>query len=126
MLGSLSITTTKGLFMTNSALELMPQTVIDSMPRLYKTDSQGKKAMVLCHLFGPIGDFYLTEVNEEGSEAFGYTKLTAHPDGAELGYIPLTSLKECVGKFKSNPLVNLKYMIERDLHWSPVPLAEVM
>ena len=27
---------------------------------------------------------------------------------------------------KNNPIVNLKYMIERDLHWSPKPLKEVM
>ena len=110
--------------MTTDALDLMPAELISEMPRLYDQDGKGKDAIVHAHLFGPVGDFYLTEVDAEGEVGFGYTMLSAHPDGAELGYIHLSELQGVVSTFKQTK--DLRYLIERDLHWTPCPLKEVM
>ena len=102
----------------------MPKGLINSIPRLYEQDGLGKKAIVHVHIFGPVGDFYITEVDEEGETAFGYIKLSGHPDGAELGYINIDELKDAVNTFIENK--NIKFLLERDLHWKPTTLEEVM
>ncbi len=108
----------------NNALDLLPKGLINSIPRLYAQDGLGRQAIVHAHLFGPVGDFYITEVDEEGETAFGFIKLSAHPDGAELGYINIEELRGIVQTFIETK--NIKYLLERDLHWTPVTLAEVM
>ena len=102
----------------------MPKGLINTIPRLYEQDGLGKQAIVHAHIFGPVGDFYITEVDEEGETAFGYIKLSAHPDGAELGYINIEELKDAVKTFIKNK--NIKFLLERDLHWTPTTLEEVM
>ncbi len=116
--------------MTNSkkiseSLCLMPESLVKKMPRIYEQDGKGDAGIVYAHLFGPVGDFWLTEVTEDGTEAFGYTKLAAHPDGAELGYLSITELQQLVDtEFigKRNP----RFLIERDMHWTERTLGEVM
>ena len=100
----------------------MPKGLINTIPRLYEQDGLGKQAIVHVHIFGPVGDFYITEVDEEGDTAFGYTKLSSYPDG-ELGYINIEELKDVVKTFIETK--NIKYLLERDLHWKPTTLAEI-
>ena len=111
---------------TQESFQLMPLELIQEMPRLYEQDGKGDQATVHAHLFGPIGDFYLTEVNKEGTEAFGWSRLSGMPDCAELGYISITELKDLLSKYTSRPsILTIKYMVERDLYWSKCTIEDV-
>lgn len=118
--------TTMETIETQESFKLMPLELIQEMPRLYEQDGKGDQATVHAHLFGPIGDFYLTEVNKEGTEAFGWSRLSGMPDMAELGYISITELKDLLSKYTSRPsLLTVKYMVERDLYWSKCTIEDV-
>ncbi len=107
------------------SLNLMPPEVINSTPRLYaQSELSANEAIVHVHLFGPVGDFWLTEVAADGTEAFGYIRLSSQPENAELGYISITELQELVDEnFIAKK--DLRFMIERDLHWNKCTLADV-
>lgn len=111
---------------TSDSLTLLPATAIASLPRLYAQDGLGMNATVHLHLFGAAGDWWITEVSEDGTEAFGYTRLAAMPDCAELGYIAIPELQAVVDRFKADPGRNLHCLIERDLHWTPCTLADAI
>ena len=111
---------------TQESFKLMPPELVQEMPRLYKQDGKGEQAIVHAHLFGPLGDFYLTEVNEEGTEAFGWSRLSGMADCAELGYISLIELNDLLKKYTSRPsLLTVKYMIERDLYFTKDTLENI-
>ena len=106
-------------------LVLMPSDLVEKMPRLYTQDGKGKDAIVYAHLFGPGGDWWLTEVNEDGTEAFGFVRLAAMPDCAELGYISIAELQELVdSEFIAKK--NIRFLIEREQNWEPCTLGDVM
>ena len=108
----------------SDSLFLIRQEERDLLPALYSQDGKGTNAIIQVHLFGPIGDFYLTEIDEVGELAFGYSKLSSCPEGAELGYISIKELQEITNVFVKTK--NIRYMIERDCYWTPCPLKEVM
>lgn len=111
---------------TQESFKLMPPKLVQEMPRLYEQDGKGEQATVHVHLFGPLGDFYLTEVNEEGTEAFGWSRLSGMADCAELGYISLIELNDLLKKYTSRPsLLTVKYMIERDLYFTKDTLENI-
>jgi len=109
-----------------ASFNLMPNELIEEMPRLYKQDGKGEQATVHAHLFGPLGDFYLTEVNQAGTEAFGWSRLSGMVDSAELGYISITELQDMLTKYTRRPsLLTVKYMIERDLYFTKDTLENI-
>ena len=109
-----------------ASFNLMPNELIEEMPRLYKQDGKGEQATVHAHLFGPLGDFYLTEVNQAGTEAFGWSRLSGMADCAELGYISITELQDMLTKYTRRPsLLTVKYMIERDLYFTKDTLENI-
>jgi hypothetical protein len=107
------------------SLTLLPQSLIPAIPRLYAQDGLGDDAIVHLHLFGAVGDWWITEVSDDGTEAFGYTRLASMPDCAELGYTSLIELQSIVDRFRSDPGANLHCLIERDLHWTPRTLGQI-
>ena len=111
---------------TQESFKLMPPELVQEMPRLYEQDGKYDQATVHAHLFGPIGDFYLTEVNEEGTEAFGWSRLTGMPEMAELGYISINELRDLLKKYTDRPsLITVKYMVERDLYFTKDTLENI-
>lgn len=83
---------------------------IKTMPKTYKTDGQGLKAVAVLHYFTPAFDYYITEKDRDGDgtrQAFGLA--CAHE--RELGYISIRQLVESGA--------------ELDLHWIPRTLAEI-
>jgi hypothetical protein len=85
---------------------------IETMPKTYETDGQGKYALVQLHYFQAGMDFHVTEKDTAGDDdqqqAFGLSDLGF---GAELGYINIQELVE--------------NGIELDLYWSLKKLGEV-
>lgn len=85
--------------------------IIDNMPVTYEQDGKGRAAIAYLHYFTNSADFYITEKDMDGDiyQATGYASINGNP--LELGYI---SIKELVDNG-----------VELDLHWSPVPIAQV-
>src|SRR5690348_12149490 len=92
---------------------LPPQDILRKIPGLYATDGQefGDK-IVYIHYFSAAADFWITELDQDSYEGFGYVRYAQFPEGAEWGYIDLTDLEA----------VNVRgglVIVERELHWEP-------
>ena len=94
---------------------------LDDSPRLYETENIPKNEKVVhAHYFLGNSDWYILEVSTQ-LEAFCYAILGGHEEGQELVYqslIELETIKVSTGNF---PM-----FVERDLHWTPKPLGEVL
>jgi hypothetical protein len=85
-------------------------TTVDTMPKTYETDGQGKEAVAHLHYFTSGWDWYITEKDKEDEQhqAFGWVTT---PHGNELGYISIVELMS-VGA-------------ELDLYFTPAKLKDL-
>lgn len=84
--------------------------VIEKAPALYETDGEGEEVKPVLHYFWGNVDIYITEIDRENQEHFGYTSLGL--GYFEAGYIDLCYI------FESIPLLNL------DFYFTPKTIAE--
>lgn len=80
--------------------------LVNTMPRTYQTDGQGKAAVAYLHYFHAAGwDWYITErdMEVEQHQAFGWA--SPPDDHAEAGYISIEEL--------------MQNGAELDLYWEP-------
>lgn len=95
---------------------LPPQADRKRVPALGSTDGQGMDATVHLHYFVGSADWYITEMDWDTLEGFGWAELI--PGGGELGYISLADLE---------PLsVRRVFVVERDMNWVPESLGNVL
>lgn len=99
-------------------MKLATKEVIKNTPRIGAT-AESNDCMVTAKFFYPAGaaTWYITEIDEAGEEAFGFTTL-GDPQNAELGYISIPELQAFRGRFGLG--------IERDRSFRPRALSEVM
>jgi hypothetical protein len=87
------------------------------IPALYATQGQPAAEKVLhAHYFVTGCDWWIAEYDPNTGPAFGYACL-GDPNLAEWGYVDLTELEAVA---VHDGLV----VVERDLHWVPVPARE--
>ncbi len=100
--------------------QLIPQSLENSIPRLYSTDGQGSQVIVRAKFFTPSSSWtwYVTEYDPDSHICFGWVIDSAAPECAELGEFSLDELDQVRGPFG--------LPVERDLYFKPVPLAVVM
>ena len=72
-----------------------------------------------------MGDWWITELSQDGSKGFGYTRLNSMPECAELGYIWVKEIQDSVDELFIRQH-KLKALVERDLHWTPITLGEIL
>lgn len=84
--------------------------IINNAPALYETDGLGEAIKPVLHYFWGSVDIFVTEIDKETNEHFGYTSL-GH-GYLESGYINLEYI------FKEIPLLNL------DFNFSPKTILE--
>jgi hypothetical protein len=81
-----------------------------------------EEKIIWAHYFSAGGDWYVAELGEPGddasTEAFGYMKLAAFPDGAEWGYFGLEGLEQVKAM---GGLV----IVERDCWWKPCRFSDI-
>jgi hypothetical protein len=90
-------------------------------PALYSQESKSAdEVMVVAKFFDPTGaaTWYMTEYDPESRIGFGWVTLGFGPGCDELGQFSITELESL--------RVGFGLKIERDLHWSPVPLSKIM
>lgn len=96
---------------------------IETMPKTYETDGQGREAIAHLHYFYGGCDWYITERDvgdglgdgsaiREQLQAFGFANLGDPQRSAELGYISIEELKDAG--------------VELDLYWQPQPIGLIM
>lgn len=84
--------------------------VINNAPALYETDGHGEEVKPVLHYFWGSVDIFVTEIDKENNEHFGYTSI-GH-GYLEAGYINLEYI------FKELPLLNL------DFNFTPKTILE--
>lgn len=94
--------------------ELLPQSLLDTLPGLYATDGQWFDAIARVKIFHPLSDWYwyLTEYD---SEEIFYGLVFGHT--IELGYISRSEIE--LGEVRGLPF-------ERDLSFKPQTLREIV
>ncbi|WP_020402799.1 zincin-like metallopeptidase domain-containing protein [Gracilimonas tropica] len=108
----------QGFKALKSALEKVSKQY-QEVPELYAQDGKGKDATIYLHAFNGASDWYITELDKETKEAFGFTVLDQDWPNAELGYM---SLDELFGQEDYKPGKSP----ELDLYWDTKTINEVI
>ena len=98
----------EGSYFQNVTKQL--NSIIANAPALYETDGQGDSVKPVLHYFFGNIDIYVTEIDKNSREYFGYTSI-GH-GSLEAGYIDLEYI------FKAIPLINL------DFNFEPLKISE--
>ena len=89
--------------------------------------------LIYCHLYGVVGDWYLSEISEDREMAFGFRIINSEsvwemdswlPNSCEWGNISIKTLQELVNeKFLKEK--DIRFLITRDLFWEPIKFSEI-
>ena len=111
--------------------------VPESTAKLMKLISGKKKGsiddLIYCHLYGVVGDWYLSEISEDRESAFGFQIINSEPvwemdnwltNSSKWGEISIKLLQELVNeKFLKEK--DIRFLITRDLFWEPVKFSTI-
>ena len=114
-------------------LDLVPE----SLAKLMKTKSGESKGsiedLIYCHLYGVVGDWYLSEISEDRETAFGFQIINSEPvwemdnwltNSCEWRDISIKTLQELVNeKFLKEK--DIRFLITRDLFWEPIRFSAI-
>ena len=98
------------------------------------SDSKGSiDDLISCHLYGVIGDWYLSEISEDRATAFGFQIINYEPvwemdnwftNSCEWRDISIKNLQGFVNeKFLKEK--DIRFLITRDLFWEPIKFSEI-
>ena len=89
--------------------------------------------LIYCHLYGVVGDWYLSEISEDREKAFGFQIINSEPvwemdnwltNSSKWGEISIKVLQELVNeKFLKEK--DIRFLITRDLFWEPIKFSEI-
>ena len=111
--------------------------VPESTAKLMKSISDETKAslddLIYCHLYGVVGDWYLSEISEDREIAFGFQIINSEPvwemdnwliNSSKWGEIPIKKLQDLVNeKFLKEK--DIRFLITRDLFWEATKFSEI-
>lgn len=100
-------------------MKLLTEAVKKKLPALYAMENESDPQVVV-KFFNPCGaaTWYITEGSPEGDDFVFFGLCDLGMGFPELGYVSLSELESVKLPFGLG--------IERDLHWTPVPLSRVM
>ena len=131
----------KGLFTVHLILAEQNKNPLDLVPestaRLMKSISGRNKGsiddVIYCHLYGVVGDWYLSEISEDREIAFGFQIINSEAvwemdawltNCCKWGDISIKNLQELVNeKFLKEK--DIRFLITRDLFWEPTRFSEI-
>ena len=111
--------------------------VPESTAKLIKSISGKSKGsvddLIYCHLYGVVGDWYLSEISEDREKAFGFQIINSEPvwemdnwfnNSSKWGEIPIKAMQKLVNeKFLKEK--DIRFLITRDLDWEPIKFSEI-
>ena len=89
---------------------------LNEIPPIYAQDGKGKNAIAYLHYFNSSSDRYITELDKDNLEGFGFTILNGDTQNAEFGYIPLTQFTQQKASY---------WDLNLDLNFNPTTLNQV-
>ena len=114
-------------------LNLVPESTAKSMKSISGQTQGSIDDLIYCHLYGVVGDWYLSEISENRSKAFGFQIINSEPvwemdkwltNSCEWGEISIKELQELVNeKFLKEK--DIRFLITRDLSWKPIKFSEI-
>ena len=114
-------------------LVLVPESTAKLMKSISCNSKGSADDLIYCHLYGVVGDWYLSEISEDREKAFGFQIINSEPvwemdnwltNSSKWGEIPIKALQELVNeKFLKEK--DIRFLITRDLFWEPIKFAEI-
>ena len=111
--------------------------VPESTAKLIKSISGKSKGsvddLIYCHLYGVVGDWYLSEISEDREKAFGFQIINSEPvwemdnwfnNSSKWGEIPIKAMQKLVNE-KFSKEKDVRFLITRDLDWEPIKFSEI-
>ena len=114
-------------------LDLVPASTAKLMRSISGKSKGSIDDLIHCHLYGVVGDWYLSEISEDRETAFGFQIINSEPvwemddwitNACEWGEISIKHLQELVNeKFLKEK--DIRFLITRDLFWKPIKFSEI-
>ena len=114
-------------------LVLIPESTAKLMKSISGKSKGSFDDLIYCHLYGVVGDWYLSEISEDREKAFGFQIINSEPvwemdnwltNSSEWGEIPIKALQELVNeKFLKEK--DIRFLITRDLFWEPIKFSAI-
>ena len=114
-------------------LDLVPESTAKSMKSISGKTNGSVDDLIYCHLYGVVGDWYLSEISEDREMAFGFQIINSEPvwemdtwltNSCDWGEISIKNLQGLVNeKFLKEK--DIRFLIARDLFWKPVKFSEI-
>ncbi len=103
------------------------------MEDMEEENSESINDLIYCHLYGVVGDWYLSKISEDREKAFGFKMINSEPvwemddwltNCHEWGEVSIKNLQEIVNqKFLKEK--DIRFLITRDLFWEPIKFSEI-
>tara|TARA_Y100001968_G_scaffold95644_1_gene85839 strand:+ start:81 stop:461 length:381 start_codon:yes stop_codon:yes gene_type:complete len=111
----------------------MPEDIKKVLPKINDKDRNLNDPIIYAHLFGVIGDWYITEISEDSTTVFGFRKICSEKEWEMESYIEDAN---AWGAFSIEELQNLvnheflkekdiRFLIVRDLDWEPKNFSSI-
>ena len=114
-------------------LDLVPASTAKLMSSISGKRKGSIDDLIYCHLYGVVGDWYLSEISADREIAFGFQKINSEPvwemdnwipNSSEWGDISIKNLQVLVNeKFLKEK--DIRFLITRDLFWEPKKFSEI-
>ncbi len=114
-------------------LVLVPESTAKLMKSISGESIGSVDDLIYCHLYGIVGDWFLSEISEDREKAFGFQIINSEPawemdnwltNSSKWGEIPIKALQELVNeKFLKEK--DIRFLITRDLFWEPTRFSEI-
>lgn len=114
-------------------LVLLPESTAKLMKSISGKRKGSADDLIYCHLYGVVGDWYLSEISEDREKAFGFQIINSEPvwemdnwltNSSKWGEIPIKVLQELVNeKFLKEK--DIRFLITRDLFWEPIKFSAI-
>ena len=114
-------------------LVLIPESTAKLMKSISGKSKGSFDDLIYCHLYGVVGDWYLSEISEDREKAFGFQIINSEPvwemdnwltNSSEWGEISIKVLQELVNeKFLKEK--DIRFLITRDLFWEPIKFSAI-
>ncbi len=114
-------------------LILLPESTARIMKRMHERGERENDDLIYCHLYGVIGDWYLSEISENRETAYGFKLINSEPDWemdtwltncCEWGEVCIKTLQDLVNQ-KFIKEKDIRFLITRDLFWKPIKFSEI-
>ncbi len=114
-------------------LVLLPESIAKSMKTMTGKSKGSNDDLIFCHLYGVVGDWYISEISKNREKAFGFKLINSEPvwemddwltNSCEWGEVSIKSLQKLVNeKFLKEK--DIRFLITRDLFWKPIKFSEI-